>query len=211
MAVFLLAGCCVLHSHTDLHCSTVFLLKRLEVHGEKGEAAGQVGVGVLGVSASVRAIERVFSQTFLCWKQYPARLTRLHEGHTWSTRCSGANSCQPDTAQRGQVQAVLTAAARRPLRRGGRGCTTPEEERDHSHGHTHTNSGVWKHAGWNHCVTDLWIVPERCLGVHLCSGKRVFVALVQEVTHPDQSWRQKKTALSREHSTSRTQRTLFLP
>lgn len=56
----------VLHSHTDLHCCAVFLLKRLEAHAEKGEAAGQVGLGIFGVSASVRAIERVFSQTFLC-------------------------------------------------------------------------------------------------------------------------------------------------
>lgn len=62
----MLAGCCVLHSHTDLQRSPVFLLKRLEVHAEKGEAAGQVGIGIFGVSASVRAIERVFSQTFSC-------------------------------------------------------------------------------------------------------------------------------------------------
>lgn len=56
----MLAGCCVLNPHTDLQCSTVFPLKRPEVHAEKGEAAGQVGIGIFGVSASVRAIERGF-------------------------------------------------------------------------------------------------------------------------------------------------------
>lgn len=62
----MLAGCCVLNPHTDLQCSAVFPLKRLEVHADKGEAAGQVGIGIFGVSASVRAIERGFLPDIFC-------------------------------------------------------------------------------------------------------------------------------------------------
>lgn len=60
MSIFLVTGCCILHSHTNLHGSTIFLLKRLQVHAEEGEAAGQVGICIFRVSASVRATDMVF-------------------------------------------------------------------------------------------------------------------------------------------------------
>lgn len=53
--MLLLIGGCILLSHTDRHGSTIFLLERLKVHAEEGEAAGQVGICIFGVPASVRA------------------------------------------------------------------------------------------------------------------------------------------------------------
>lgn len=113
------SSCClaaVLRSHTDLQGSTVFPLERLKAHAEEGEAAGQVGICIFRVPASVRANEGflgfgVFFFFFLVLKTAHSQPRAEHKLEpTWSTKFSGANSCLPGTAQRGRVQPGPTAA-----------------------------------------------------------------------------------------------------
>lgn len=189
---------------TDLNSAAVFLLDRLKIHIEEGQAARQVWICIFRVSASIERKMRLFfshrlmlKAVFLCTKATGAHTQQTQSRHTFCTNYFEARCFLPDRALRGQDQPALTAAAWNPLQQGGQGYTIPVEQQYGLDTHVDT-AQLWIQADLkiNLAEADLWLLPQCCLCVHLCCRFKVSLPatgpLIQQVAHLYQGWRDMK-------------------